>query len=146
MQKFLGAPLMFGMFAMSLAACATSGGGLDRQAAPRAAARFDTSSIGDAERKFPTARNPQLPSVNRMHKVINEELGGVASVDIRLCIAPDGHVQGVSLVRGSSLAEFDAAVLRDAIDWQFSGRPGTSTFASTLRTCEVAKITYRVPG
>jgi hypothetical protein len=141
MQKFLGA-LMFGM---SLAACATSGGGLDRQAAPRATARFDTRSINESQREFPTAKNPQLPSANRMHKAIKQDLGGVASVDIRLCIAPDGHVQGVSLVRGSSLAEFDVAVLRDAVDWQFAGQPGTSTFASTLRTCEVAKITYRLP-
>jgi len=140
MQKFLGA-LMIGM---SLAACATGGAGLDRQAAPRAAVRFDTASI-DSEAVFPTAKNPQLPSANRMHRVIQSELGGVASVDVRLCIAPDGHVQGLSLVRGSSLAEFDAAVLHDAVDWQFSGRPGTSSFASTLRTCEVAKITYRLP-
>ena len=140
MQKILGA-LMIGM---SLAACATGGAGLDRQAAPRAAVRFDTASI-DSEAVFPTARNPQLPSANRMHRVIQSELGGVASVDFRLCIAPDGHVQGLSLVRGSSLAEFDAAVLHDAVDWQFSGRPGTSSFASTLRTCEVAKITYRLP-
>ena len=143
MQKFLGASLI-AMSLASLAACATSGGGLDHQAAPRAAARFETSAISGAEREFPTARNPQLPSVNRMHNTIKAELGGVASVDIRLCIAPAGHVQGVSLVRGSSLAEFDAAVLRDARDWQFAG-PGTSTFASRLRTCEVAKITYRVP-
>ena len=142
---FLGPSLSFGVLAMSLAACATGGGGLDRQAAPRAAARFDTASIGDSERVFPTANDPRLPTASRMHKVIKSELGGVASVDVRLCIAPDGHVQGVSLVRGSSLAEFDAAVLRDAVDWQFSGRPGTSTFASTLRTCEVAKITYRTP-
>src|SRR5262245_36776854 len=140
MQKFLGA-LMIGM---SLAACAAGGAGLDRQAGPRAAVRFDTSSV-DSEAAFPTAKNPQLPSANRMHRVIQSELGGVASVDVRLCIAPDGHVQGLSLVRGSTLAEFDAAVLHDAVDWQFSGRPGTSSFASTLRTCEVAKITYRLP-
>ena len=139
MQKFLGASLM-----ISLAACATGGAGLDRQAAPRAAVRFDTTSV-DSDAVFPTAKNPQLPSANRMHRVILSELGGVASVDVRLCIAPDGHVQGLSLVHGSSLAEFDAAVLHDAVDWQFSGRPGTSTFASTLRTCEVAKITYRLP-
>jgi len=140
MQKFLGA-LMIGM---SLAACATGGAGLDHQAGPRAAVRFDTALV-DSEAVFPTAKNPQLPSANRMHRVIKSELGGVASVDLRLCIAPDGHVQGLSLVRGSSLAEFDAAVLHDAVDWQFSGRPGTSSFASTLRTCEVAKITYRLP-
>lgn len=142
MQKFLAASLIFGM---SLAACATGGAGLDRQAAPRAAVRFETTSISDSDPVFPTANHPQLPSVNRMHKVIKTELGGVASVDVRLCIAPDGHVQGLSLVRGSSLADFDAAVLHDAVDWQFSGRPGTSSFASTLRTCEVAKITYRLP-
>jgi hypothetical protein len=145
MMKFLGPSLTFGIFGMSLAACATGGGGLDRHAAPRATARFDTASIDDSDRVFPTAKNPQLPSANRMYKVIKSELGGVASVDIRLCIAPDGHVQGVSLVRGSSLAEFDSAVLRDAVDWQFAGRPGTSTFASRLRTCEVANITYRLP-
>ena len=128
---------------MLLAACATGGGGLDRETAPRAAARLGTSI--DTSQVFPVAENPQLPSADRMHKVISSELGGVASVDVHLCVAPDGHVQGVSLVRGSSLHEFDAAVLHDAVDWQFSGRPGTSSFASTLRTCEVATITYRLP-
>src|SRR5262247_27627 len=110
MQKFLAA-LMIGM---SLAACATGSAGLDRQAAPRAAVRFDTSSV-DADAVFPIAKIPQLPTASRMHRVIESELGGVASVDVRLCIAPDGHVQGLSLVRGSTLAEFDAAVLHDAV-------------------------------
>jgi hypothetical protein len=126
-----------------LAACATGGGGLDREAGTHARARFEITSVEDTDPAFPVARNPRLPSADRLTPVIWSELDGVASVEIQLCVAPDGHVQGLSLVRGSSLAAFDAAVKNDVADWQFSGMPGSSSFASNLRTCELATITYR---
>ena len=137
MSKFLAA------FCMSLAACASGGAGLAREAAPHAAARFERASAADTSPVFPVAKNPQLRSADRIAGAIRSELGGVASADVRLCVAPDGHVRAVSLVRGSSLAAFDEAVLHDAADWQFSALPGSSTFASGLRTCQVATITYR---
>src|SRR5262245_12743965 len=107
MSKFLGASLMFGMLLM---ACATGGGGLDREAAPHARARFEITSVEDTDPSFPMARDPRLPSADRLAHVIWAKLDGVASVEVQLCVAPDGHVQGLSVVRGSSLEEFDAAV------------------------------------
>ena len=137
MSKFLGA------LCLLMGACTMGGARIDRETAPRAAARFEAAEPADTSQVFPVAHNPRLPSADRIYKVIREELGPIASVDVRMCIAPDGHVQAVNLVRGSSLAAFDEAVLRDVADWQFSGIAGSSTFASTLRTCEIATISYR---
>ncbi len=136
MSKFAG------VLCLLLAACVTGGAGLDRETAPRAAARFKAISVAATSPEFPVARNPQLPSADRISRVILSVVGESASADIRLCIAPDGHVRGLQLVRGSSLPAFDAALLHDVADWQFAEAPGSS-FASTLRTCEVATVTYR---
>src|SRR5262249_19087796 len=121
----------------------TGGAGLDRETAHHARARFEVTSVEDTDPAFPAARNPRLPSADRLTHVIWSKLAGVASVDVHLCVAPDGHVQGLSVIRGSSLEAFDAAVKNDVADWQFSGMPGSSSFASNLRTCEIATITYR---
>jgi hypothetical protein len=137
MSKFLGASFML------LAACATGAAGLDREAGSHARARFEITSVEDTDPAFPIAKNPRLPSADRLSHAIWSKLEGVASVDVQLCVTPDGHVQGVSVVRGSSLVDFDAAVKSDVADWQFSGMPGSSSFASSLRTCEIATITYR---
>jgi hypothetical protein len=137
MAKFLGASLML------LAACATGSAGLDREAVPHARARFEITSVEDTDPTFPMAKDPRLPSADRLSHVILSKLDGVASVEVHLCVAPDGHVQGLSVVRGSSIADFDAAVKNDVADWQFSGMPGSSSFASSLRSCELATITYR---
>src|SRR6266516_1026751 len=141
MSKFFGAS--FGAAMIVLTACATGGAGLDREASSHARARFEVTSVEDTDPEFPIARNPKLPSADRLNHVIWSKLDGVASVDVHLCVAPDGHVQAVSVVRGSPLAAFDAAVKSDVTDWQFSGMPGSSSFASSLRTCELATITYR---
>ena len=135
MSKILGA------FCLMLAACTMGGARIDRETAPRAAARFEAATAPDSAKVFPTARDPQLPTADRMRKVIRDELGTVASVDVRLCVAPDGRVQAIDLLRGTKLAAFDQAVLRDVADWQFAGMPGATT--SKLRTCEVATISYR---
>jgi hypothetical protein len=126
----------FSAFCLSFAACAT--GGVARDTAPpvHVVLDDDTSTI------FPAARNPQLPSADRLSSTIRSGLGEVASADIRLCVRPDGRVQAVDLVRGSSVAAFDEAVLRDAAEWQFSDMPGSSTPIG-LRTCRVATISYR---
>lgn len=130
---------------MLLSACAAGGAGLDREASPHSRARFEGTTL-ESDPAFPIARNPRLPSADRLASVIRSQLNGVASVGVHLCVAPDGHVQAVSVVRGSTLAAFDAAVKRDVTDWQFSGMPGSSSFASSLRTCELATITYRPHG
>lgn len=92
-------------------------------------------------RVFPVAKDPQLPSADRVSRLIKSELGGLASADVRLCVSPDGRVDQVQIVRGSSLFEFDQALLRDVPTWQFSELPGTS--AAGLRTCEIRTISYR---
>jgi outer membrane biosynthesis protein TonB len=130
---------------MLLSACAAGGAGLGREASPHARARFEGTTL-ESDPAFPIARNPRLPSADRLAGVIRSQLNGVASVGVHLCVAPDGHVQAVSVVRGSTLDAFDAAVKRDVTDWQFSGMPGSSSFASNLRTCELATITYRPHG
>jgi TonB family protein len=140
MSKFFGASL--GASMMLVSACAAGGAGLDREAGPHARARFEGTTV-DSDRAFPIVRNPRLPSADRLTGLIRSQLDGVATVGVHLCVAPDGHVQAVSVVRGSTLAAFDAAVKRDVTDWQFSGMPGSSSFASNLRTCELATITYR---
>jgi TonB family protein len=127
---------------MLVSACAAGGAGLDREAGPHARARFEGTTV-DSDPAFPIVRNPKLPSADRLTGLIRAQLDGVATVGVHLCVAPDGHVQAVSVVRGSTLAAFDAAVKRDVSDWQFSGMPGSSSFASNLRTCELATITYR---
>jgi TonB family protein len=129
MWKFVGSLCLF------LAACAT--GGVPSGAASHANVRF---ALVDRQEPFPVAKNPQLPSADRMSRLIASEFDEVASADVRLCVAPDGHVEAVQLVRGSSIAEFDAAVLHDMTEWQFSGSSGSRMAA---RACEVATITYR---
>lgn len=137
MSKFLGLCLIL------LAACATGVSGFDRETAPHARPRFEIASVHSSDPSLPLATHPRLPSAVALAPAIHAQLAGVASVEIELCVAPDGHVQGVNVLTGSSLAAFDAAVKNDVMDWQFSGMNGSSTFASNLRTCEIAKITYR---
>jgi TonB family protein len=126
-----------------LAACAT-GAGFDHAPTPLSV-RF---AAEDLEPTFPAAKNPQLPSADRISGVIKSELGPQATADVKLCVTPDGHVQAVELVRGSSLTAFDQAVLHDTAEWQFSGLPGNgdrhgNARVSNLRTCGVTTITYR---
>lgn len=136
-------------FCILLAACATGGAGaggirVDREAAPHAAApRLDLhAAASEGTRVFPVAIDPQLPSADRIGREIRGELGEVASAEIRLCVAADGRVHSVQLVRGSSLAEFNEAVVHDVASWQFSGSPGWSR-PNRLKSCELATIRYR---
>lgn len=125
-----------------LAACATGAVAVDRETAPHAAPRIEMTAAADTVRGFPVAKAPELPSAGRMYRQILTELGGVASADVRLCVAADGRVQDVRIVRGSSLAAFDQALVHDVVDWQFSEMPGSST--AHLRSCEIATISYRL--
>jgi TonB family protein len=124
------------------AACATGAFAVDRETAPHVAPRIEMTAAADTARVLPVARAPELPSADRMYRQILTELGGVASADVRLCVAPDGSVQDVRIVRGSSLAAFDQALVHDVSDWQFWGMRGSST--AHLRNCEIATIRYRL--
>jgi TonB family protein len=132
-----------GALCLLFAGCVTGGVGANRESAAHAAPRFEmTAAVADTPRVFPVAIDPQLPTADRMRREIRTELGEVASADVRLCVAPDGHVRNVEIVRGSTLAEFDQAILHDMAHWQFSGMPGSS-HAENLQSCEIATITYR---
>jgi len=120
------------------AACASNARGVARETALRTNPRLEMKLTGATAQAFPAAHNPQLPSVDLISGEVRSGLGAVASADVDLCITPDGHVQGLKLVRGSSHDAFDQAVLRDMQDWQFA-----ATFASNLRACASATITYR---
>lgn len=131
-----------GAVCMLLAGCATGGVVANHESTARAVPRFEmTAAIADTTRVFPVAEAPQLPSADRLGSTIRSELGEVASADVRMCVAPDGRVRTVEVVRGSSLAAFDQALVRDISDWQFSGMPGSSR--EDLQSCEVATIHYR---
>jgi TonB family protein len=66
------------------------------------------------------AESPSLPSADRIAPWIKQKLGDTASADIRLCIAPDGHVTSVGIVKTSSYTAFDNAVMTDVTDWHFA--------------------------
>ena len=131
-----------GAVCLFLVGCATGGVGANREPATHAAPRFEMTAVADDPlRVFPAAKDPQLPTADRMRHEIRTELGEVASADVRLCVAPDGRVKKVEIVRGSSFAALDQAIVRDVADWQFSGMPGSSR--DDLQSCEVATIHYR---
>jgi hypothetical protein len=132
------------LLALSLAACATSGAGVgairvDPEPTPRARPHLALKAKG-SPRWFPAALDPRLPSADLMARQVREEIGDVASADVRLCVTPAGKVQDVQLVRGTALAEFNRALVHDIADWQFSGSAG-STGANN---CQVTTINYRI--
>ncbi len=119
-----------------LAACAT---GTAVRGDREGAARLDPAADAGTARGFPRAKDPQLPSVDDMSRRIRDEVGDVASAEVRLCVGADGHVQRVQVLRGSSSWAFDAALVRDMSDWQFSETP-----AVQRANCGIAKVSYRV--
>ena len=130
-----------GFFCLLFAACATGGVGVDRETAPHAAPRIESTAPAGTARVSPVAKDLQLPSADRMARQIRTELGDVASADVRMCVAVDGRVQNVQIVHGSRLTEFDQALVHDIADWQFSGMPGSST--AHRRGCKIVTISYR---
>lgn len=131
-----------GALCLLLVGCATGGVGANRESTSHASTpRLAMTAIADSQHVFPAAQDPQLPSADRLRRQIRDELGDVASADVRLCVSPDGRVRKVELVRGSSLREFNDAVVRDIADWQFSGIPGATS--DSLQSCEIATISYR---
>ena len=122
-----------------LSACATTGAlGVDPQ--PSSHARVSlVPAPADTTQVIPQAIDPQLPTADRLARTIDAQLGALASVDVRFCVAPTGRVASAALERSSTLPAFDAAVLADIQAWRFASQPGPAK----LKTCEITTIVYR---
>jgi TonB family protein len=131
--------------ALVASACATTGTTMDtREPALRSKIELDLSVQADERSVFPAAKEPRLPSVDRIAHQVRARLGDEVVASIELCVAADGKVSKVSLLEGSSYEPFDAAIVRDAREWQFASMPG-ATAATKLQTCERAKVKYLAP-
>jgi hypothetical protein len=102
------------------------------------AVRGDLTANAGTARGVPRARDPQ-PSVDDMSRLIRDEVGDVASAEVRLCVGADGHVQRVQLLRGSPSWTFTEVVVRDISDWQSSETPSLQQ-----QSCGIAKVSDRV--
>jgi TonB family protein len=126
--------------ALLLSACATTGTlGVDHDSSSHARVSLVPLAADNTAQLVPKAMDPQLPSADRLAHQIDARLGVEASVDVRFCVTPAGHVASAELQRGSTLAAFDAAVMADVRDWKFAAHPGPDT----LKTCEIATVVYR---
>lgn len=127
------------------AACATTGTTMEtREPTTRSKVELDLTVQADERSVFPAAKEPRLPSVDRIAHQVRARLGDEAMASIELCVAADGKVTKVSLVEGTAFEPFNAAVLRDAQEWQFASMPGASA-ATKLQTCERANVKYLAP-
>ncbi|MBA3465327.1 MAG: TonB family protein [Deltaproteobacteria bacterium] len=129
---------------VALGACATTGTStLDREPhSTGSRVHLDLAVHADAQRLFPAAIDPRLPSADRLAPQILAELGNRASIEVKLCVAPEGRVSSVEVLKSSTLTAFDQSVMADAMSWQFSALPGPAN----VRTCERATITYLPHG
>ncbi|MBC7978169.1 MAG: TonB family protein [Myxococcales bacterium] len=91
---------------------------------------------------FPTAIAPRLPSVDRIARILPTQFGSQADTEIDLCVSGDGRVAQVTLVQGSAYEAFDAALLRDVKEWEFTARPA----ATSARVCKRTTVSYRMPS
>jgi len=131
------------LISFTAGACATTGIPTEQgEMRTGAQVQLDLVPHADASRVVPQAIDPRLPSADRVAHQIRAELGESASVEVRLCVLPEGNVSSVEVLRGSTMAAFDRSVIADAMRWQFAALPGPES----VRTCEVAKITYRPHG
>ena len=131
--------------ALLLSACATTGTPSTLGTEPaRTGSRvqLDLAVHPDAARVFPAAIDPRLPRADRLAHRLLAELGDTASLEVRLCVAPQGTVTSVEVLRGSSHEAFDQSVIADAMSWQFEALPGPAS----VKTCERATITYHPHG
>jgi TonB family protein len=119
-------------------ACASSGTfGIDPQSSSRARVALQPPT-GEAKHLSPRAIDPQLPTADRLARVIEANLGEQATVAVRFCVTPAGRVASATLERSSKLALFDDAVMADVRDWRFAAQPGPES----LKTCEIATVVY----
>jgi TonB family protein len=128
------------LYAVLLSGCATTGSlGIESQSSSHARVTLVPAASDNTTHVVPQAIEPQLPSADRMSRVIDTWLGDEASVDVRFCVSPSGKVASASLRRGSTLPAFDEAVMKDIVDWEFAAQPGPDS----LQTCQLATIVYR---
>jgi hypothetical protein len=126
-------------------ACATTGTTMEpREPTMRSKVELDLSVQAQERSVFPAAQEPRLPSVDRIARQVRARLGDEAIASIELCVAADGKVAKVALVEGTAYEPFNAAILRDAHEWQFASMPGASS-AAKLQTCERATVKYLAP-
>ncbi|MBS1118926.1 MAG: hypothetical protein H6Q90_1154 [Deltaproteobacteria bacterium] len=127
-----------------VSACAPSstvGSRMPAEASPHGRIQFDPHATGDAApASFPAALELSVPAVDRVAHLVRARLGETATAELELCVSPDGHVAKAELVRGSSLAAFDRALVHDAESWQFATLPGPASVQSCRRTT----IAYRI--
>jgi TonB family protein len=122
-----------------LSACATTGATLEHNnPAPHARIQFDPSAVTGVKAAFPEAIEPRVRAVDRIAHLVRARLGGVATAQLELCVAPAGKVTKVTLARSSSFETFDAALLQDAQAWRFASLPGPTT----VQSCRHATISY----
>ena len=128
-------------------ACATTGTTMEtREPAPRAKVLIDLASTSHERAVFPEALEPRMPTVDRVAHRLRAELGDAVLASLELCVAPDGHVTKVSLVEPTAHEQLDAAILRDAREWQFASQPGSTAMTTVkLQTCERASVKYIMP-
>ena len=65
------------------------------------------------------AEEPQLPSADRLAPWIKDRVGNKVAVDMRVCLAADGHVSSVTLIKGSTYGAFDRAAMKDVASWRY---------------------------
>ena len=130
---------------LTISACASTTGVLDREVAPRTGIQLSlVPSDPDTVRVIPTAIDPRLPSVDRLATRIRYEIGSMVIADLSLCVNPHGNVTDIALARTTGLAEVDSAIIDDIHTWQFAELPGDAQRSASLRTCQRATLAYRV--
>jgi len=127
------------------AGCATTGNGLPGRDGKRPDHDIgDISPDGkdDAPRtQLTRLSSPELPRADRLYHRIETERAGLASTQVRLCVAPSGTVDTVEVVEGSGLAEYDQTVVDSVSSWQYAA------FAAPAETrvCENLTVAYHAP-
>ncbi len=66
------------------------------------------------------AQEPELHRADRLQPYVRDRIGTIAKVDLRVCVAADGHVRSVNLLHGTKLPQFDRAVMTDVTDWRYT--------------------------
>lgn len=126
-------------------ACATTGIPAERDAhALGARVELDFAHAADSTARavFPAARDPRLPSADRIARRLAFLVGdtGAAAADVDVCVAPSGRVASAALARPSGIATFDRAVMADVGAWQFAAMPGPDS----VKSCERLTISYHL--
>src|SRR5689334_19204499 len=91
------------MAAVLLSACASTGTlGVAPHSSERARVAFEPAAGAPTTQLVPRAREPRLPSADRLANAIVAELGREPSVAVRLCVSPQGRVVEAKLERKSA--------------------------------------------